>query len=252
MAGTSYDTRIIATDGGRSSSKNTIALFTTEEAGDNNAPSAPSNVSASNVTNTSAEVSWQASEDLDGDSISYDVAYRVSGEVDWISAGTTSETTLNLGGLDEGVSYDVSVTATDGIAGTTTEEASLFTTPVGTPKAPSQPSNITASNVGSDSALISWDPSIDPNGDAVTYKVRYRETGTASWSTLVQVSEPTYLLTGLMAGTSYDTRIIATDGGRSTSKNTIALFTTPSAATATTWRSAALASVANIRSYLRG
>ena len=117
---------------------------------------------------------------------------------------------------------------------------SLFTTTgtgSGTPSAPSQPTGITAQSVGSDTATIAWNPSVDPNGDEVTYKVRYRETGVGGWSEVETTTETSYALTGLKAETTYDLRLIATDGVLWISRNTMSLFTTTATLPAAfTWR----------------
>jgi len=71
-------------------------------------------LSASAITTTLATVSWGASTDDDGDSITYKVEYRRSGTTTWNSAGSTADISMALSGLDSDQAYDVSVTPNDG------------------------------------------------------------------------------------------------------------------------------------------
>ena len=77
-------------------------------------PTQPGELSASAVTTDSATVSWGASTDPDGDSITYQVDYRASGQLSWLDGGSTSDTSQPLSGLTPDQSYDVRVTPNDG------------------------------------------------------------------------------------------------------------------------------------------
>ena len=68
--------------------------------GGNTPPTQPGPLSASAVTTNSATVSWGASTDDDGDTITYLVEYRRNGDVPWSSAGSTTSTSRPLSGLD--------------------------------------------------------------------------------------------------------------------------------------------------------
>ena len=67
---------------------------------------APTNVTASNITNTSADISWTQQGDVTG----WDVNYRVVGATSWYSATTTTNP-YTLSGLSESTSYEVQVIA---------------------------------------------------------------------------------------------------------------------------------------------
>ena len=58
----------------------------------NTPPTQPGVLSASAVTTSSATVSWGASTDADGDTITYQVDYRQNGVVAWSDGGTTTST----------------------------------------------------------------------------------------------------------------------------------------------------------------
>ena len=116
------------------------------------------------------------------------------------------------------------------MAATDAEHLGWFTTTSGTPGPPSKPSGIEASEVAANSAVITWDPSEDPNGDAVTYMVRYRINGTSGWGALYETTETSYTLTGLQAGADYDIRLMASDGKLKSARNFTNLFTTTTSA----------------------
>ena len=67
---------------------------------------APTNVTASNITNNSADLSWTQQ----GDVTSWDVNYRVAGITDWNTSNTTTNP-YTLTGLNENTSYEVQVIA---------------------------------------------------------------------------------------------------------------------------------------------
>ena len=95
----------------------------------NTPPTQPGTLSASAVTTSSATVSWGASSDADGDTITYQVDYRQNGVVAWSNSGTTTGTSRALSGLSAEQSYDVRVTPDDGSdAGPDRTAVNLFQT----------------------------------------------------------------------------------------------------------------------------
>lgn len=96
---------------------------------DNTPPTQPGTLSASAVTTSSATVSWSASTDADGDTITYQVDYRENGVVPWSNGGTTTGTSRALSGLSAEQSYDVRITPNDGTDnGTDRTTVNLFQT----------------------------------------------------------------------------------------------------------------------------
>lgn len=82
------------------------------------------------------------------------------------------------------------------------------------------PTGLTATNVSTTSATLSWD---DIAG--MTFGLRYREVGAPSWTT-VTVSEATYDLTGLTALTQYEFQVRSDCGSFSSAYSSSELFTT--------------------------
>lgn len=193
----------------------------------NTPPTQPGTLSASAITVNSATVSWGASMDVNGDTISYQVDYRHNGNVSWTDGGSTNSTSRALSGLDSGQSYDVRVTPTDDMdAGTARTTLNLFeTTFVNTP--PTQPGTLLATSISPDSARISWEASTDVDDDTISYLVEYRRNGEIPWTNGGNTNNTSQPLSGLDPSQSYDVQVTpndATDDG--TARTALNLFQT--------------------------
>ncbi len=91
-----------------------------------------------------------------------------------------------------------------------------------TPCVASVPNGLMASGVNANSATINWNAI-----SSATYDVRYRKTGTSSWTTKPS-SNISYLITGLETLTSYEAQVRSncTDGSSSEYSGSIAFTTT--------------------------
>lgn len=202
------------------------ALFTTTSS--NSAPEKPRGIIASEVTNTTAMVSWDASKDPEDDPVTYRLRYRPTGTTGWTDAFDGRRRTWHLlTDLEKNTSYDVRVVVADAELTEATNVTALFTTTNQVNRRPSPPENIAAAAATASTARVFWGASVDPNGDPLTYRVRFRETGTSVWAeAFVGISETDVVLTGLKAGVAYDVRIAATDGTLTTARNGIDILTT--------------------------
>jgi hypothetical protein len=187
-----------------------LNLFTTDTP--NVPPTQPGSLSTSAITTSSATVSWGASTDDEGDTITYLVEYRPNGAPSWISAGSTTATSQPLSGLDASQSYDVQVTPNDGSEdGTSRTTLNLFVTD--DPNIPpTQPGALSASAVGINSATVNWGASTDDDGDTITYMVEYRRNGAPAWNSGGSTTETSKSLSGLDPDQAYDVRVTPNDG----------------------------------------
>jgi len=220
----SYDVRVTPNDGTEDGTERmALSLFLTDAV--NTPPTQPGALSASAVTTSSAMISWGASSDVDGDSITYRVEYRHNGTAPWTSGGSTSGTSQPLSGLDSKTSYDVRVIPNDGTEdGTERMALNLFQTD-NTP--PTQPGALSASVVTTSSATVSWGASSDADGDSITYRVEYRHNSTAPWTSGGSTSGTSQPLSGLDAEQAYDVRVTPNDGtDDGPDRTTLNLFTT--------------------------
>ena len=98
--------------------QNTSAFGSLRLVGDGESPSVPTGLTASNVTETSFRLSWEASTDNVGVT-GYEV-FR-----DGIPAGTTSATFLDISGLTASTSYSMTVRARDAAANWSAQSSAL-------------------------------------------------------------------------------------------------------------------------------
>jgi chitodextrinase len=180
----------------------------------NIAPTIPGTITILGITRTGATVSWGASFDANGDTITYEVEYGVNNTPGWTSAGTTTSTSRALSGLNPDTTYVVRVRARDNFNppaySSWNEKDPAFTTPP-INRAPSTPGTITISGVTRTSATVSWSASSDLDDDPITYEVEYGINNTPGWTSAGTTSSTSVTLTGLTPDTTYVVRVRARD-----------------------------------------
>ena len=174
---------------------------------DTEAPSAPANLSASNITETSVDLSWNASTDNVGVT-EYEV-YQ-----DGALLGTVTGTTATVNGLTSETTYAFYVIAKDTAGNSSAASNTLnVTTDGGTvadTQAPSLPTGLSASNIADTTVDLSWNAASD-NVGVTGYNV-YMD-----GSLLGSVAGTTANITGLTAGTTYTFAVSASDDAGNTS-----------------------------------
>src|SRR6056297_3549945 len=195
-------------------------VIITETGEDTQAPTAPTNLSASNITETSFTLSWNASTDNIGVT-GYDVYQEGS------LVSTVTETSASISGLTAGTTYSYYVKAKDAAGNVSAESSTLQVTtdePADT-QAPTAPSNLSSSNVGETSVTLSWTASTDNVG--VTGYDIYRD-----GSVMASTDNTSYNVSGLTAATTYSFYVKAKDaaGNVSAASNTISVTTDESVA----------------------
>ena len=219
-AATEYSVTVTAVDAAENeSAKSEAVVFTTEAEKDTQAPTAPTDVKATEVTETTAKVTWSEATDNVG-VVGYNVYLNETKVNDALVTGTE----YALTGLTEATEYTVRVTAVD--AADNESERSIvdtFTTltTVDT-EAPGVPTNVSATDVTQTGAKVTWSASAD-NVGVVGYNVYVGE-GKVN-DTPVTATE--YALTGLTANTEYTVSVSAVDAaGNESAKSKAATFTT--------------------------
>ncbi|MEO9511539.1 MAG: fibronectin type III domain-containing protein [Flavobacteriaceae bacterium] len=195
---TEYAVSITATDVGNNSSVSTTSFSTLE----NGAPTSFT-VTMSELTETTASLSWTASADPEGTTVTYDI--MLNGDI--IEENLTA-TSINLTELNEVTEYVVLVIAKDEDGKTTEGSFSFITIENDAPTT----FEISISEITEDSAQLSWTASIDPEGTLVTYKV------TINGNTIGEnLTETSIGITELANNTEYTVVVKATDEyGKST------------------------------------
>jgi subtilisin family serine protease/chitodextrinase len=214
-AGGTIKLRIVGTTG--SSWSSDIAVddlnFTTGGGADTQAPTVPTGLSTSNVTQTSATFSWNASSDNVGVT-GYDVYVNSSYQ------GSTAGTSYNVTGLTASTNYTLGVRAKDAAGNTSSQATTNVTTldEVDT-QAPTTPTGLATNGTTQTSTNFSWNASSDNigvTGYDVYINSSYEGTTTST----------SYSITGLSASTTYTLGVRAKDAEGNTSSQATTNVTT--------------------------
>ena len=218
-AGTGYTVTVKAVNAAGKVSEGAVHTFTTKNAADTEAPTAPGNVAVTGVTTTTAKVTWSETTDNIGV-----VGYNVYLNEAKVNETLITTTEYDLTALTEETNYSVRVTAVDAAENESEKsEAATFTTPkTQDTEAPSVPAGVAASDVTQTGAKITWTASADNIGVA-GYNVYLGESRVNT--SPVTVTE--YDLTGLTASTEYTVTVSAVDAaGNESARSEAARFTT--------------------------
>ncbi|MEQ8809268.1 MAG: fibronectin type III domain-containing protein, partial [Imperialibacter sp.] len=184
----------------------------------------PVSFTVSNVTSTTADLSWNIAQYPAGDALTYKIRYKPLGTLTWeevIQGGTS----LQLTALEPGVQYLVQVNMTctgSEVLTSAYTDVESFTT-LGTPacQVPVIASDV---SIGDTEQDITWN-----NTGAVTYDVRYRLKGTTIWTTTTGLVSASASLTGLQAGMAYQVQVRGVCAAVQTLYSSVYEFTTSGA-----------------------
>jgi len=201
---TSYSFTVVAKDAaGNTSTPSNAANVTTLNPPDTEAPTAPTNLSASNITMNTLDLSWTASTDNVG-VIGYDVYEGVT------LIGSAAGTSINITGLSPATLYTFTVVAKDAAGNESLPSVPLDVTTMSDTVPPSAPTNLTASNTTETTTDLTWTASTDNVGvtgyDVFEGVVLIGNTTTTSFN-----------VTGLSPSTSYSFTVVARDAAGNTS-----------------------------------
>ena len=155
---------------------------------------APTGLSATNLTTSSAQLGWVA---VNG-ATQYTVEYRLAGSFSWLSAGTTTGMGVTVSGLAANANYEWHV-KTDC---SPYSASSAFTTLAGAGCA--TPTGLATSNITQSSSTLSWGAVTG----ATSYTVEYKTSSTSTWTATI-TTNTSIGLNGLAAGTTYNWRVKA-------------------------------------------
>ena len=208
-ANTEYTVSVSAVDAaGNESAKSKAATFTTleaEEEKDTEVPGVPTNVSAADVTQTGAKVTWSEATDNVGVA-GYNVYVNEAKVNEELVAGTE----FALTGLTEATEYTVRVSAVDAAGNESARsEAATFTTLESekpAPEKPSAPTNVKVSEITHTTAIVTWEPAAE-RAMAPGYNVYLDD----KKQNELPIEGTEYKLTGLKVGTRYNVAVTVVD-----------------------------------------
>ncbi|MEV0794350.1 PQQ-dependent sugar dehydrogenase [Kribbella sp. NPDC050459] len=206
--------RATTADGGPNADKLTVTPTTD----DTTPPSAPGNLTVSDIKSNAATFHWTAATDTVGV-----VRYEINrgGNVLKVVDGNTLSATVDT--LTANTAYDISVGAFDA-AGNASQQSNVvtFTTPgSGDAQPPTAPGNLRSTGVTASSVSLAWDASTDNSGSIAGYDVYQGTAKVASTGSL------TATVTGLAANTEYTFTVKARDpdGNASVASNAVTVRT---------------------------
>ncbi|MBK9637336.1 MAG: fibronectin type III domain-containing protein [Bacteroidetes bacterium] len=156
----------------------------------------PTGLTTTNITSTSALLSWQPALV----NYSYNVRYRIANTATWIMV-TVSNTSFPLSNLLSSTMYEwqVRTICSNSTPNTSTSPYSpsmFFTTLAGTSTC-NAPTNLTESNVTNTSATLNWNST-----GAASYRIRYKLNTASTW-TYKSSTTNSKALSGLISGSNY-------------------------------------------------
>lgn len=206
-AGTTYAMQVEAVNHAGLTTSSTLNVTTA----DTTAPTAPTGLSSSNITETTATLSWTASSDNVGVT-AYEVFRGAT------SLGTTVNTSFNVTGLSINQTYSMTVRARDA-AGNNSAASSAHSITTADVTAPSAPTGLSSANVTGTSATLSWTAASD-NVGVNEYEIF---NGASSIGTTANTS---FNITGLTNGQTYSMTVKAKDAAGNVSSASTALSIT--------------------------
>ncbi len=178
-------------------------------------PSAPLNLSSSNITSSTLDLSWTASTDNVGVT-GYEVYQNAT------SIGTVTGTSASISGLSPETQYNFYVKAYDAAGNKSNASNTIYVTTAAAPdtQAPSAPANLAYSNITQTSADLSWTASTD-NVGVTGYRIYKDNTYIGS------ATGTSYTVNALSSATTYSFYVKAEDaaGNISNASNTVTLTT---------------------------
>ena len=157
---------------------------------------APTGLSTSNITTNSATANW-----LQGTAgAQYTIEYKTAAASFYTSAGSTTNTSVNLSNLTPNTNYVWHVK--NDCSGYSSDVS--FTTPNITGGC-SAPVSLSTSNVSQTGATLSW----GAVGGAANYTVQYKQSSSSSWITWGTLTGTALSLSGLSSATTYNWQVKA-------------------------------------------
>lgn len=211
--------------GNVSAASNTLVLKTTAGTGgsaDTQNPTRPTALAAENITSIGLQLKWAAATDNVGVT-GYDI-YQNNALISSVLSGVTS---YDVKGLSPGTSYMFYVQARDaaGNVSAASDTVSVATLPQADSTAPTAPSGLTASLIGFDRALLTWQPATD-NVGVSAYEV-YRN---GSLVATVAGAVTNYIFSGLNVSTNFTLTVRARDSAGNLSEAASSVLLTTGAA----------------------
>ena len=179
-----------------------------------NACNTPAGTATSNITTSSATLSWTASTGA----VSYNVSYKLSSATSYTTVNTTS-TSYSLAGLTASTSYDWQVQTVCSTGSSANSSTLTFSTSATT--SCGTPSGLSAGSITTTGATLAW----TAVSGATSYNVQYKLSSAASFTTTTSTTN-SKVLTGLSSSSAYVFQVQAVCASGTSSYSSTGSFTT--------------------------
>jgi len=211
LGGQTYD---LTVDAINSVTTTTTTFITRQLAQTATAPSAPGQPQFTNITASSATVTWAPSA-TGLPTPTYQVQYRTGANAFANYGAPITGTTLNMTGLLPATPYIVQVVASN-TGGSATSQTNQLNTASGTAIPPSAPTNVQPTNTTQSGFTLTW--TLSATGDApIFYQAQYRPHAGGAWVNIgAQVQTNSATVTGLSPpGSVWDVQVVASNAASS-------------------------------------
>ena len=189
--------------------------------------SAPTSLSASNVSDSGFELNWVGPTSDGGSSISDCIVEINGGGFNWttVAHSPSSSTSLAITGLNPGVKYSVRVKAINGVGASKVSSTLSVTTLAVLPSSPV----VTLKSVTTTGALLNWVAPANGGAKISDYKVEYSTDSGNTWLVVSKSASTSTSLTlkNLKTKTSYLFRVSAKNSAGYSAPSSGVLATTP-------------------------
>ena len=198
---------------------------------DTTPPTFTGGITASDVTASTVKLTWDmATDDVSSQSdITYTVEYKKSSVSSWNTLTSLKNlSSIEIGSLAAGTSYDFRVTATDEAGNSTIQTISVTTVSAGDTTAPTI-SDFTASDITASSLKVTWTATDDVTTAAnIACFLDFRKSGVTDWTSITSSwtkNISTCNIAGLEESTTYEIRLMARDEAGNITIQTITVTT---------------------------
>ena len=191
------------------------------------APDTPAQPTLTVLGTDSIEVSYTAPNNNGATITSYTIRWRVEGSADTWETATDTASPYTISGLDDGVEYEVQVSATNSAGSSGFSSSATVTTTVAS-TAPATPATPTLSALINARLEVTYTAPDDGGSTITGYTIRWRLSGSSdTWETATDTASP-YIITNLAAQTEYEVQVSATNAVDSSGYSASATATTTS------------------------
>jgi hypothetical protein len=173
-----------------------------------------------NITSNSALLQWTAGAGYSSAISGFVLAYRVLGNTNWISAGSTGNTSFQLNNLAQNTTYEWCVNQTCAYFNSTPLIGQFTTLPA--PVNCTDPTGLNAVNITTNSAMVLWSAS----PFSTQFIVEYRAGTSGVWTLIPGITTTGRVLSGLASNQLYQYRVKSVCGSTTSGYSAIGTFTT--------------------------